>query len=335
MILVFISLMIVACSAPNTAPSALPDIVAQAVEATVGARATQAQAIDRAVQATLSARPAPTLAPTATETPAPTTSPIPIPSVTPAATSTPVANFSSKTSVSLRSGPGTAYPLVGKTAVDETYELRSQTSDALWLEVCCVDQKPAWVAASVVHVQGDLSTVQVAKSIPEPPPSPTRTSLPGAATTEGWLAYTDPSGVLKLMYPPHWKIGKAKVEGVEFNLEGPNTIEIWLFEPFRGGQIGDQVHKDFFSKLVEGLRADWLDIEIVSAGVFRNRADSVITVETVESTGFRLGMCYLFMPLNDSYSVTAQFIAVKEDGYKMPTEELDNLERVFDSVTTE
>ena len=169
--------------------------------------------IRRAVQATLTAQPAQTLAsaarsvpatvllPTATEKPAtatrlpstatPTAMPTAAPTATPAPTYTPTRSPTatptsgpsvvSSTVVNLRAGPGTNYPMVGTTAQGGTYAIQSRNGDGTWLEICCVDKHTAWVAASVVKTTGGMGGVQIAKNIPTPPPSPTPAPVPTAA----------------------------------------------------------------------------------------------------------------------------------------------------------
>jgi uncharacterized protein YraI len=178
-----IALLMEGCSAPATPDaSQVARQVEASVAATVAAQAAQAAATSPAPAVTTAPVPATATqpaqtaaAPTAKPTAAPTatSAPTAAPTATSTATATPVPGISSDKAVNLRSGPGTGYPQVGTTKPGETYAVQSQTSDGSWLEVCCVEQKPVWVAAELVKAQGNIKTVQIAKNIPTPPPSPT------------------------------------------------------------------------------------------------------------------------------------------------------------------
>lgn len=164
-----------------------------------------ARQIEQAVQATLAAQASVTSIPTrtpvpatamsnaaspeplsATQPPEPTTASTstlePTPSSTPAATSTstdiptatPITEPRAKADrvVNLRTGPGTNYPVAGSMKVGDVYNIVGRTADRSWLQVCCVGETFAWVAASVVSATGDLSTVRLVQDIPTPPPAP-------------------------------------------------------------------------------------------------------------------------------------------------------------------
>lgn len=88
--------------------------------------------------------------------------------------------------LNVRLGPGADYPLLGQVAAGERLELvgRNETSD--WLVVCCLEDKPGWVAARLVSVTSgvDLERLPVGLA-PARPPQPTATPIvqPSAAPT--------------------------------------------------------------------------------------------------------------------------------------------------------
>jgi uncharacterized protein YraI len=98
-------------------------------------------------------------------------SPIIVVRPTPTPLGTP--QVSAETAVNFRAGPGTVFPVVGTAKPGQTYPILGRNTDGTWLQVCCVDGKPIWVAATVVKIAGDTKTVAVAQNIPTPPPSPT------------------------------------------------------------------------------------------------------------------------------------------------------------------
>ena len=81
--------------------------------------------------------------------------------------------------INLRQGPGTGYPIVGKGATSQRFEIVGRNTDSSWWNVCCVKGERAWVANSIVEVVGDLEAVALVMDIPSPPP----TSPPPATAT--------------------------------------------------------------------------------------------------------------------------------------------------------
>lgn len=122
-----------------------------------------------------------TLAPTATSTatPTPTDTPIPSPEPTATATLTPTvaatptsaaASVMGLQTANLRSGPGTAYSVVGQITSGEGFKIIGKNPDGSWWQIEQADGNLAWVLASLVETEGPIETVAVAESIPTPPP---------------------------------------------------------------------------------------------------------------------------------------------------------------------
>ncbi len=75
--------------------------------------------------------------------------------------------------VNIRQGPSTLFPIVGKMAEGSRYRIIGKTRDGQWWQICCVNEKPAWVAAWVVEAIGDTNQTAIVQEIPTPPPTPT------------------------------------------------------------------------------------------------------------------------------------------------------------------
>lgn len=86
-------------------------------------------------------------------------------------------------SVNIRSGPGTAYPVVTTLPQGSEVTLIARDNQADWYNVELADGQRGWVAASVVEPvgEGDLTAVPIAQTIPAPP-APTVTPPPSGNT---------------------------------------------------------------------------------------------------------------------------------------------------------
>ncbi len=115
----------------------------------------------------------PTLAPTATITP--TLAPSP---------TVAKAHVVADSTVNLRGGPGTVYPVVGQLRAGQASDIVGRNASGDWWQVTWDGQGQAWVAGTIVNVLGPIDTVAVAPSIPTPRPSPTtEPTVPPTATT--------------------------------------------------------------------------------------------------------------------------------------------------------
>ena len=81
----------------------------------------------------------------------------------------------------LRSGPGTAFPVVGSVKAGDALETTGRNKAGDWAFVRTADGTEAWIAAFLIE------NVQVAdlpeKAAPEPPPSPTSSTTSSAPTS--------------------------------------------------------------------------------------------------------------------------------------------------------
>jgi hypothetical protein len=73
----------------------------------------------------------------------------------------------------VRSGPGKAYPVIGRLAPGESAEIIARNASGDWWQLAWKGQDSAWVAGTTVKVQGPIDTVAVAKNVPPPPAPPT------------------------------------------------------------------------------------------------------------------------------------------------------------------
>lgn len=108
-----------------------------------------------------------TLQPTRSATAPPTSAATPAspPATGPAATGTsavaPTLAQVPSGPVNLRSGPGSAYPVLGLAPAGGIYPVMARSADGEWWQVCCVGSAPAWVASSVISVTGSIETLPI------------------------------------------------------------------------------------------------------------------------------------------------------------------------------
>jgi hypothetical protein len=115
--------------------------------------------------------PSPTLAPTSTLVPTMEPSPIPLDTATP--TPAPRPRVLAENTANLRSGPGRAYPLVGRLAAGESAEIIARNASGDWWQLAWSGEGAAWVSGTTVKVQGPIDTVAVAENVAPPPAPPT------------------------------------------------------------------------------------------------------------------------------------------------------------------
>jgi len=61
----------------------------------------------------------------------------------------------------LRSGPSQGRSVISIAPVGETFTVTGRTADNTWLQVCCVNNEPAWLASQFVGVTGTITTLPV------------------------------------------------------------------------------------------------------------------------------------------------------------------------------
>lgn len=131
--------------------------------------------------ATATALPSPTPEPTATPA-EPTATPLPTETPTPTATAVPqTPRVAADSAINLRSGPGRAYPVIGRMQAGQEIDIIGRNASGDWWQLAWQGAGQAWVAGTVVRVLGPIDTVTVAKVIPTPPPAPTAAPKPTAA----------------------------------------------------------------------------------------------------------------------------------------------------------
>ncbi len=130
----------------------------------------------------------------------------------PSATATSGPAITAGRTVNLRAGPGTNHPLVGSAKQGEIYPVEGRTADGSWLEICCIDGRPAWVAANVVGTGGDMASVQVAQNIPTPPPTPTPMPIPTAAAAPTAAPVAQRPGLHTRQNIGSWEIQAERVQ---------------------------------------------------------------------------------------------------------------------------
>ncbi len=124
---------------------------------------------------------APTSQPPAAS-PGPTPLPVQSPTISTTSTTAPDAELSIiGDTVNARSGPGTAFDIVGTLQQSQAYKVVGKSAAGDWWEVCCVSQQNAWVSAALAQVT-NAQLVAVASDIPAAPPSPT--AAPPAPATQ-------------------------------------------------------------------------------------------------------------------------------------------------------
>jgi TolB protein len=136
--------------------------------------------------ATARAEDTPTIAPTPTLLKAPTATPLPSATQpeTSFATPSPTALGPSRVEgrvtaygLNVRTGPGTAYPVIGGLSLGDAVEVMGKNANGDWLQIAYNGQE-GWIAAAYVDLTGPLATVAEVSAPPLPLPTPTLGKLP-------------------------------------------------------------------------------------------------------------------------------------------------------------
>lgn len=64
--------------------------------------------------------------------------------------------------LNLRAGPGQNYGVVEVAKAGSAFTVTARNADNAWLQVCCVNESPAWLATEFVTVTGTIKLVPVA-----------------------------------------------------------------------------------------------------------------------------------------------------------------------------
>jgi hypothetical protein len=108
-----------------------------------------------------------------TDTPIPTQEP-PTPTPTPQPPQISVSQV-----VNVRSGPSTAYRVIGQAQPGQKYPITGKNAKGDWWQIN-FNGKPGWIVDRLVAKEGQLDTVQVVANIPPPPPTSTPRPRPTA-----------------------------------------------------------------------------------------------------------------------------------------------------------
>jgi len=131
--------------------------------------------------------------------------------------------------VNVRSGPSTAYAVVGQAQEGDRLEIIGKNPAGDWWQVCCVSGQQVWITSQLVFVEGDPASVKVAANIPPPPPPtatprPTSTPRPAAPTPTP---------------KPRYVFNKALIQRCEPNA-GVTALEGTVYQnhkPFNGANV--------------------------------------------------------------------------------------------------
>ncbi len=126
----------------------------------------------------------------AADPPAPTETPIPKPMV------------QASNAMNVRSGPGTAYPVVGALDTGQQSEIVGKNPQGDWWQVALPSGQNGWVYGPLVQTSGDTAAIAVAANIPEPPPTPTPAPVAAAPPAEAPPAEAPPAEQPPAEAPP-------------------------------------------------------------------------------------------------------------------------------------
>jgi ABC-type branched-subunit amino acid transport system substrate-binding protein len=157
------------------------------------------------------------------------------PTLVPTATQPPTATPNGvvgtmKSTVNVRTGPGTVYPVIGQLRKGDQEQLVGASSDFKWY-VINFRQQQGWISASLVDVFGDVKTLPVVAPPPTPIPSPT----PPASATPAPPPQADIIMVSATMNPPIPQPGQPFTLSViiknQGNIDAPGFAVATTFEP--------------------------------------------------------------------------------------------------------
>ncbi len=85
--------------------------------------------------------------------------------------------------LNVRSGPSTAYPVLGQVRTADPLALTGRNTDGSWLRVCCIAGQAGWIATGLVEVQGAVAKIPIVT-----PPPPVISVTPRPQTPLGQVA---------------------------------------------------------------------------------------------------------------------------------------------------
>jgi tetratricopeptide (TPR) repeat protein len=109
--------------------------------------------------------------------------------------------------LNIRLGPGTDYPAIGQVVAGTTLALLGRNAAGDWLVVCCVDEKPGWVATRLVRTDAIIADLPVGLPPQLSPtatlaPTPTRRAASAATPTPATTVQATPTIGVDTDTPP-------------------------------------------------------------------------------------------------------------------------------------
>jgi uncharacterized protein YraI/predicted Zn-dependent protease len=140
------------------------------------------------------------------------------------------------TTVRMRSGPGTNYPIVGRIPVNTAVVVMGHNADSSWLFVSYFSTQ-GWAASHLFSIMGDLSTVPVvdANGNGVPPQSPTVfPTTPSADSPTGMVATAKITTRVRSGPGTGYPMIARVMTGETVPLLGKNTDSSWLYIDVEG-----------------------------------------------------------------------------------------------------
>jgi len=143
--------------------------------------------------------------------------------------------------INVYAGPGRDYTKVGLFDTGEEKEIVATSQDGDWWQVCCVGGDPVWIAAHLVQVTGDASSVPemvvASPTKPAPTQSPTYTPTPRITNTPAPKPTITPAtadivinrDTINVRSGPgkaYTEVGKAR-RGQKYRITGRNAGGSW------------------------------------------------------------------------------------------------------------
>lgn len=91
----------------------------------------------------------------------------------PTATAISKPQIQASTSLNVRSGPGTAYPVVGALSSGQPADIVAKNPEGDWWQITLPSGTSGWVYGPLVQATGDTTSIAIATDIPAAPPTPT------------------------------------------------------------------------------------------------------------------------------------------------------------------
>ncbi len=81
--------------------------------------------------------------------------------------------------VNVRTGPGTAFAIVGTVEQGDRFDISGRNAAGDWLEFCCVNGQRGWIYAQLLNVSQETTSIPLAQDI-SAAPAPTNTPVPAS-----------------------------------------------------------------------------------------------------------------------------------------------------------